>query len=257
MRGRTEDGERLRDYCIFATRGARKAAGITRVRCDAGAAGAEAGVRTSMSASAATPAPGGSGCSLAPLPRGRDAARVLQRRAVELPTLLLPLRATPSEVGTPLTGCARPRTRDLMIVHTDEEQQEFVGIEFRQLLPPCYVPIFRCAGAVCACVRTRIVISASPRRQWHWYADTKASGASHWTDPYLDEGGGNVPVVTYCVPLRQVGGSEGCGLCARVIVSLHPQDGVFAGVVTMDVQLDGHAVVSIEVRGTPTLKEPA
>ena len=36
--------------------------------------------------------------------------------------------------------------------------------------------------------------------QWEWYARPKALGASVWTEPYFDEGAGNIWMVTYSVP---------------------------------------------------------
>lgn len=53
-------------------------------------------------------------------------------------------------------------------------------------------------------------------RQWYWYKTAK-EGRAFWTEPYLDEGGANVPIITYSVPIHQ--------------------QGVFVGVATMDVAL--------------------
>lgn len=53
-------------------------------------------------------------------------------------------------------------------------------------------------------------------RHWYWYKPAK-EGRSFWTDPYLDEGGANVPIITYSVPIHRAG--------------------VFVGVATMDVAL--------------------
>ena len=50
---------------------------------------------------------------------------------------------------------------------------------------------------------------------------TECVGFRHqacWSEAYFDEGGANRPIITYSVPIRQ--------------------DGVFAGVATMDVALD-------------------
>jgi signal transduction histidine kinase/HPt (histidine-containing phosphotransfer) domain-containing protein/FixJ family two-component response regulator len=36
--------------------------------------------------------------------------------------------------------------------------------------------------------------------QWEWYARPKERGASVWTEPYFDEGAGNIQMVTFSVP---------------------------------------------------------
>lgn len=77
-------------------------------------------------------------------------------------------------------------------------------VTFNELLPPSYTPLYR---------------------EWKWYTNPKATGQATWSDPYLDDGGANVPMVTYSVPLRQ--------------------DGVFAGVATMDVVLDPTSTVGL------------
>ncbi len=53
-------------------------------------------------------------------------------------------------------------------------------------------------------------------RDWFWYKNAK-EGRAFWTEPFLDEGGANVPIITYSVPIHQ--------------------HGVFVGVATMDVAL--------------------
>lgn len=68
------------------------------------------------------------------------------------------------------------------------------GIETKQLLPPDYSPIYR---------------------EWGWYRDVPATGS--WSDPYVDEGGGNIPMVTFSMPFDR--------------------DGKKAGVVTVDLSL--------------------
>lgn len=56
---------------------------------------------------------------------------------------------------------------------------------------------------------------------WDWYTVPKKLGAPVWTEPYFDEGGGNIIMSTYSVPFyRNAGGKRG-----------------FAGVVTADVYL--------------------
>jgi sigma-B regulation protein RsbU (phosphoserine phosphatase) len=55
-------------------------------------------------------------------------------------------------------------------------------------------------------------------RTWDWYRIPKETSRSAWSEPYFDEGGGNVLMCTYSVPFFR--------------------DGHFAGVVTVDVGLD-------------------
>jgi hypothetical protein len=54
------------------------------------------------------------------------------------------------------------------------------GIEAKQLLPPQYVPIYR---------------------QWDWYARPLVTRRAVWSDPYVDVGGGNIPMVTFSSPI--------------------------------------------------------
>lgn len=35
----------------------------------------------------------------------------------------------------------------------------------------------------------------------HWYSDTKKASAAIWSEPYIDDGGGNVHMVTYSTPI--------------------------------------------------------
>jgi len=66
--------------------------------------------------------------------------------------------------------------------------------------------------------------------RWQWWHDVKASGEPRWTDPYFDQGAGNVLMVTYSVPFTR--------------------DGRFRGVATVDIRLPalqqqvGHEIVS-------------
>lgn len=53
--------------------------------------------------------------------------------------------------------------------------------------------------------------------EWEWYVRPKALGASLWTEPYFDEGAGNILMVTYSVPFYR--------------------DGTFAGIATVDLDL--------------------
>ncbi|HEY6362086.1 MAG TPA: protein kinase [Vicinamibacterales bacterium] len=56
------------------------------------------------------------------------------------------------------------------------------GIEVKQLLPPEYVPMYR---------------------EWAWYRRPLEEGRESWSDPYLDVGGGNIPMVTFSSPIRR------------------------------------------------------
>ena len=69
------------------------------------------------------------------------------------------------------------------------------GVELKFLHPPAY-PLYR---------------------DWDWYSIPKRDGRPHWTEPYMDAGGGNVPMVTNSVPFQRAG--------------------QFAGVVTADLSL--------------------
>jgi serine/threonine protein kinase len=54
-------------------------------------------------------------------------------------------------------------------------------------------------------------------RDWDWYRFPKRDSQSRWTEPYMDTGGGNVPMVTFSAPVTR--------------------NGQFAGVVTADLSL--------------------
>ena len=58
----------------------------------------------------------------------------------------------------------------------------------------------------------------APYREWPWYSEPKPSGEAMWSEPFIDEGGGNMPMLTYSVPLER--------------------QGQFVGVVTVDLSLD-------------------
>jgi sigma-B regulation protein RsbU (phosphoserine phosphatase) len=53
---------------------------------------------------------------------------------------------------------------------------------------------------------------------WEWYREAKEKGRPRWSEPYFDEGGGNILMMTYSVPIRR--------------------GGRFVGVATADVALD-------------------
>jgi serine/threonine protein kinase len=58
------------------------------------------------------------------------------------------------------------------------------GVEAKQLLPPSYVPIYR---------------------EWDWYKKPFQEGRALWSEPYVDTGGGDIPMVTYSGPVRRRG----------------------------------------------------
>jgi serine/threonine protein kinase len=62
------------------------------------------------------------------------------------------------------------------------------SIETKQLLPPAYVPIYR---------------------EWEWYRKPIAEQRSVWSEPYVDIGGGNIPMVTVSSPIRRAGSLVG------------------------------------------------
>jgi hypothetical protein len=58
------------------------------------------------------------------------------------------------------------------------------GIETKQLLPPEYVPLYR---------------------EWEWYQRPFSERHVVWSEPYVDVGGGNIPMVTFSTPIRRNG----------------------------------------------------
>jgi serine/threonine protein kinase len=58
------------------------------------------------------------------------------------------------------------------------------GIEKKYLLPPGYVPLYR---------------------EWEWYKRPVQEGRQRWSEPYVDTGGGEIPMVTYTAPIRRAG----------------------------------------------------
>jgi len=58
------------------------------------------------------------------------------------------------------------------------------GIEKKYLLPPSYVPLYR---------------------EWEWYKTPVQEGRPRWSEPYVDTGGGEIPMVTYTAPIRRGG----------------------------------------------------
>ena len=60
------------------------------------------------------------------------------------------------------------------------------GVIAKQLLPPEYTPIYRA---------------------WPWYRD--ALNGVAWSEPYVDEGGGDIPMVTFSTPFKRKGHAAG------------------------------------------------
>ena len=56
---------------------------------------------------------------------------------------------------------------------------------------------------------------------YHWYQIPKETGKPSWSEPYFDDGGGNIPMVTYSVPFFQE----------------QKRDNRFVGVITADISL--------------------
>lgn len=56
---------------------------------------------------------------------------------------------------------------------------------------------------------------------YHWYQIPKETGKPSWSEPYFDDGGGNIPMVTYSVPFFQE----------------QKRDNRFIGVITADISL--------------------
>lgn len=53
---------------------------------------------------------------------------------------------------------------------------------------------------------------------WDWYATPKKLGHAYWSEPYYDDGGGEMLMITYSIPIRKA-------------------DGTFIGIQTVDVSL--------------------
>ena len=58
------------------------------------------------------------------------------------------------------------------------------GPETKRLELPSYTPVYR---------------------EWPWYRRPRQERCASWSEPFLDEGGGNVPMLTYSVPLERKG----------------------------------------------------
>ncbi|MCA9631792.1 MAG: protein kinase [Myxococcales bacterium] len=81
------------------------------------------------------------------------------------------------------------------------------SLKVKQLLPPEYTPIYR---------------------EWDWYKHAQPGGS--WSKPYVDEGGGDIPMVTFSVPFER--------------------DGKRAGVVTADLSLDYFRALNESLRSS-------
>jgi serine/threonine protein kinase len=57
------------------------------------------------------------------------------------------------------------------------------GIEKKYLLPPSYVPLYR---------------------EWDWYTKPRDQRRGMWSEPYVDTGGGDIPMVTYTAPMTRL-----------------------------------------------------
>lgn len=62
--------------------------------------------------------------------------------------------------------------------------------------------------------------------KWHWYQDPRRLGHALWTEPFFDEGGGNVLMTTRAVPFHKPGTAAQAG------------SGEFWGVATIDISLE-------------------
>jgi HD-GYP domain-containing protein (c-di-GMP phosphodiesterase class II) len=77
--------------------------------------------------------------------------------------------------------------------------------------------VFRSCDALESMNITRDVYDWYSDAQWQWWRRPKESGAAAWTDPYFDQGAGNVLMVTFSAPFSR--------------------DGRFRGVTTVDIQV--------------------
>jgi len=77
-------------------------------------------------------------------------------------------------------GQFRPEIQDfdLYVFHGDN------GIEAKVLVPPDYTPLYR---------------------EWDWYTRPQQEGRALWTEPFVDTGGGDIPMVTYAIPMHRNG----------------------------------------------------
>jgi hypothetical protein len=62
------------------------------------------------------------------------------------------------------------------------------GVAVKQLLPPTYVPLYR---------------------EWDWYKKPLTAHRASWSEPYVDVGGGNIPMVTFSSPIHRNGSVAG------------------------------------------------
>ena len=53
-------------------------------------------------------------------------------------------------------------------------------------------------------VRTMMLLSPAYQphyREWAWYNSVRKQRSSSWSEPFIDQGGGNIPMITYSVPI--------------------------------------------------------
>ncbi|MCL4691078.1 MAG: hypothetical protein KJ060_00990, partial [Candidatus Hydrogenedentes bacterium] len=62
------------------------------------------------------------------------------------------------------------------------------AVEKKLLLPPDYMPLYR---------------------DWEWYRKPMQEQRARWSDPYIDTGGGEIPMVTYSAPFHRAGRPAG------------------------------------------------
>jgi hypothetical protein len=94
----------------------------------------------------------------------------------------------------------------------DSEHEDFARYAYRATQSP------DAADAAAFQIKFLHPPSYRPYRDWDWYRLAKTDGRPHWTEPYIDIGGGNVPMVTFSAPIER--------------------GGQFVGVVTADLSLE-------------------
>ena len=55
--------------------------------------------------------------------------------------------------------------------------------------------------------------------QMEWYTKAVAEGEGYWSDPYVDEGGGGIPMITYSLPLKDTKGETYAVLTADIALN--------------------------------------
>ncbi|MDM7327181.1 MAG: ATP-binding protein [Thermosynechococcus sp. Uc] len=67
----------------------------------------------------------------------------------------------------------------------------------------------------------RLYDDTQPR--WDWYGEAVRTGQPRWSDPYFDEGAGNVWMITYSVPFRRQGKVQGVATVDVALETLQQQ----------------------------------